>query len=101
MEGYMINSLNLNWAWKNFTDQKVHVKSQHLCVAFAAGCIFQFVTFSAISCYISSEEFLYAGAIGIVVPITALCIAKVMKPTEVHSPRKHKEKDEIKHDKTH
>lgn len=75
----MLQSINLNWAWKNFSEHKMDSKSTPILVGFAVGCVFQFVTMSAISCYIESNKLMYAGLIGVAFPVTAICIIKMIK----------------------
>lgn len=86
----MLQSINLNWAWKNFSEHKMDFKSTPILVGFAVGCVFQFVTMSAISCYVESNRLMYAGIIGIAFPLTAICLCKVFqsKKEENLSPRK-------------
>lgn len=94
----MLQSINLNWAWKNFSEHKIHFKSTPLLVAFAAGCVFQFVTMSAISCYIESDRLMYAGILGVVAPISAICVSKMVqcKNNSPESPRRKTSSEKIK-----
>lgn len=94
----MLQSINLNWAWKNFSEHKANFKSTPILVAFAAGCVFQFVTMSAISCYIESDRLMYAGVIGIAFPVTAVYISKMLssKKEEGNSPKRKTSSEKIK-----
>jgi hypothetical protein len=99
MEVIMLQSINLNWAWKNFTEHKINLKSTPILVSFAAGCMFQFVTMSAISCYIESDRLMYAGIIGIAFPITAVALSYVLrdsKKEDGNSPRRKTSAEKIK-----
>jgi hypothetical protein len=93
----MIPSLNLNWAWKNIHENHIETKPLHLSTAFVAGCFFQFITMSAVSCMIDSDRLFYGILVGAVLPVTGLCFLRVYKSTSVSenpklSPRKHEKR---------